>query len=131
MSRLLRYGSAIVLLVASCSFQDGQPQCLYDCSLCNEKGCPPDRCGLMLVMDLTCQGLVDEAESAVDNCVEDWLVSPGESTMLCAAVPFGESRTVRVRADTPEEWYWQKTVTCGADKAGDVVVLTLTCEQNE
>lgn len=131
MKRLLGFVLVMVLLAPSCSFQEGEPLCLQDCSLCNQDGCPPDRCGMMVFVDMSCEGKVDAAEVAVDNCVEEQVVVPGNGLMLCASVPVNQSKTVRVRAAEPEEWYWQKTVDCSAQKAGEVVVLTLTCEENE
>lgn len=96
-----------------------------DCDLCTAASCPADRCGLSVEMASDCNGLVDAAEVAVDECVEPADLAPSGSVALCSTVPKGKSRVVRVRSD---DWAWQRTVKCSDEEAGNVVVLTLHCE---
>lgn len=125
-------GAALLFLAAGCESQAGDgPLCLYDCDLCSSEGCPPDRCGLLVVMSEHCEGYADFAEVAVGECLEESSVRPGEQLLLCATVLKGKSAVIHVKADEPESWVWQHTEECSDEEAGALKVVTLKCESSE
>ncbi|MBM4354499.1 MAG: hypothetical protein FJ109_12035 [Deltaproteobacteria bacterium] len=112
------------LLVAACSFQEGEPLCLEDCGLCDGNTCPEDRCGLVVILAKDCDGKVEQAEVAVDNCLQEETVAPGGYMYPCATIDENQERTVVVRSD---EWVWKRTVKCNSKRAGGVIPLALYC----
>ncbi len=108
-----------------CSSDQALPACVADCTLCQGSSCPPDRCGILVGLGANCTDLVDFAEIAVGQCLEEDLVTPQESARLCSTIPVYHSSAVTVRSD---DWVWQQTVTCTPERAGRVIVLTLYCD---
>ncbi len=125
LKRVARFGiTASVLLVAACSFQEGEPLCLEDCGLCDGNSCPEDRCGVVVIMAKDCEGKVDAAEVAVGSCLQGETVEPGSYMYPCATIDVNQEATVVVRSD---EWVWKRTVKCTAKGAGSVIPLALYC----
>lgn len=109
---------------AGCAQQEGEPLCLDDCDVCTKTQCPPDRCGVLIVLSGDCEGLAPSVEVALEQCLEGEVLTPGSSMQACGTVGVNKSRMVTARAD---DWIWQRAVTCTPDKAGRIVVLTLSC----
>jgi hypothetical protein len=125
MVRLLFVLLLLPASLAECGSQERDLDCLQDCDLCSaSSGCPADRCGLLVGLSADCTGLADPVEVAVDQCVEEEDLHPGETNLSCATILKGRSATVTGRAD---DWVWQRQVTCTADKAGHLVYLMLQC----
>ena len=121
--------SAAVLLVlwclAGCAAQDDGPLCLDDCELCTEeKGCPPDRCGIYVILAGDCEEEFEFAEVTVDNCLEEEDLLPGTSMLTCATVKLNQERWLVVRADN---WIWKERIKCTQDSLGRVITRTLYC----
>lgn len=110
--------------LASCNDPQEGPLCLADCELCSDTTCPPDRCGVLVVLSGDCENQASEVEVAADQCLEETSLTPGSSMQLCATVPVNKSRVITARDDN---WIWQRTVTCDQAKAGRIVILTLSC----
>lgn len=112
-------------LVCGCSYQDVGPTCLEECGLCTmENPCPPDRCGILVIMEEGCAGEVEVAEVAVDQCLEPEKLAPGKNFITCATVPKGSSRQIVVRS---EDWVWKTTVPCPPAVAGSIVPVAVYC----
>jgi len=124
---------AMALWASGCTFQEERLECLYDCDLCDiETGCPPDRCGLLVVMRDDCTDEVETAEVAVDECLEDGELVPGKQMMLCASILKGQKSKVTIRGEHGADeasWIWPTTVECTTARAGHIVVLTLSCSE--
>lgn len=114
--------------LAGCADQEEGPLCLADCDLCTDSTCPPDRCGVLVVLSDDCTDLASEVEVAADQCLEEATLQPGTSMQMCATVPVNKSRMITARDD---DWIWQRTVTCDQAKAGRIVILTLSCKDEE
>jgi len=111
--------------MTGCSFQENGPLCLEDCDLCGPDGiCPPDRCGLELIMALDCEGKLESAEVAVDQCVQPDELTPGGRFVACATIPKGQTRQVVIRS---QDWVWKTTALCPAGQAGQVVPVAVYC----
>lgn len=120
----LLFAASLTVCLVSCESTE-EPLCLFDCTLCTDQQCPPDRCGLQVTLASNCSPDVELAEIAVGQCLEDDVVTPGGSVRLCATVPVNETAAVTVRA---EAWVWQRAITCTPDRAGRIVVMTLYCD---
>jgi len=130
---ILRVGllSLLVLLAGSwaCSRQEEGTPCLEDCELCADYECPPERCGLLVIMSQDCEGKVDFAEIAVDNCVEDEMLEPATSVRTCATLKRHQKRVLIARS---AGWVWKETVECTPESCGGVIPVSLYCiDQNE
>jgi len=112
------------MLACACSFQEGEPLCLEDCGLCDGNTCPEDRCGLVIRMAKDCAGKLDQAEVAVDNCLQEETVVPEGVMYPCATIDVNQEKTVVVRSG---EWVWKRTVKCTPKMGGSVVLLALYC----
>jgi len=75
-------------------------------------------------MSQDCSEKVTSAEVAVDNCLEEEVVAPGTSLILCATLKEHEVRTVTVRS---EEWVWVDEVKCTTQKKGSLIPVALYC----
>jgi len=121
----LRYLVLGLLLSAnSCGDADEGPICAHDCDSCTKTTCPPDRCGVLVVLLPDCKNLAPSVEVAMEQCLESKSLTPGTSMQLCSTVPALESRTVTARGD---DWIWQRKITCEDDKVGRIVIVSLSC----
>jgi hypothetical protein len=91
--------AALLLALAACD-DPGPRTCVSACD-----GTPPDaqHCGLRWSLDANCQGLVEFAEIAVDQCLEPEVLNPNELLESCARVPVGTEFIWTVRS---EGWLW-------------------------
>ena len=78
----------------------------------------------MWTLDEGCAGYVDEAEIAVDQCLEPVRIRPGEEIGSCARVPRGAEFTWTVRA---EKWQWGPWKDACATGGGFTLVYDLSC----
>lgn len=117
-----------VMAASGCAEQEGEPLCLSDCGICTKTQCPPDRCGVLVVLSGDCEGKAPLVEVALEQCLEGESLTPGSSLQACGTVTVNQTRMVTARAD---DWIWQRAVTCTPDKAGRIVVLTLSCADEE
>jgi hypothetical protein len=116
-------------LTAGCEVQEADgPLCLEDCSLCAEGKCPDDRCGLLVILSKDCEGKVEAAEVAVDQCLEEQELLPSNGIITCATVKENQERSVTVRSD---EWVWREDVTCTNEHKGGLITLALYCTAHE
>ena len=127
MTRSSLFALILAVFVSGCAPEDAGPKCIFDCQLCSDSQCPPDRCGVKVVLSPECKDLgAPFAEVAVGQCVEEQNVDAGDSIRLCATVKKNETANIVVRG---EDWTWPRQVYCSPEKAGGFIILTLYCQE--
>ena len=118
----------LVFLATSCENPEDGPLCLDDCTLCAHGKCPDNRCGLRIILSPGCEGKVSYAEVAVDQCLEEQDVTPGNSFIACATIEENKQRVLTVRGTGEQDWVWRKTVECTSSDAGYLIPVALYCD---